>query len=156
MPATTPALIARAIIDAVTAARAEDPAAFTEAALSAAALDQATLSIVQAGIIHRLLEITHPDGLDAEDVQDALTRTVKAATWCPGVAPDLVAEVLVGSLGLTPRGLEESTTGRPHHALGRPAMLVIATLLADQPTPLPELIAAELAELERAQTIELP
>jgi len=158
MPATTPAAIARAVTGAVTAARAQDEPAFTEAALTAAALDQTALSLVQAGLIRQLLELLHPDGLDGDDVQAALTQTVTETAWCPAVSPDEVALVLIGALGLT-----GTDSDRQPHQLCRPAFLVIATLLAgvpDQfeagPDLLTELVAAQLREIERAETMEQP
>lgn len=148
MPATTPKRITSAI---ATALAATDTADFDSAVAELKALDQSRLTLVLAGIIRQLLEILHPDGLDADDVQNSLNSTVRAASWYSGLQPEALAEVLLGALGLL--APEETRWAElfPSHAV-----LLISALLPGQPNSAAQLISHELAEIERSETMEMP
>jgi len=151
MPAATPARISTAVLSAVDAARAGNADDFAEAVSDVNALDQSRLTLVLAGIIRSVLEILHPDGLDGDDVQDALTDTAKQNSWYPGLQPEAVGEVLLGALGvLAPEDVKTASAFNAH------AALVISTLSSKQPVPLSRLVERELAEIRRAETMEMP
>lgn len=151
MPATTPARISAAVRAGVEAVRSENRDDFDAALTELNALEQSRLSLVLAGIIRHLLEILHPDGLDGDDVQDALTQVARAGGWYPGLQPEAIGEVLLGSLGVLAPEDTKTAGGFVAHAV-----LLIGVLSARQPRPVTALIATELAEIERAETMELP
>ena len=175
---STPAGLRRAIGESVDAARAEDADRFAEAAVRLAAQDPQRLGQVQAGVIRSLLEESHPDGLSSADAQDVLRRCLTwAASWYPRADPGVLVLVLTGALGLTESAAEpaasddsrevdlDSREGSPDGtvrtaagpaALSEGAALLTADLLTAAGAPLAGYLDAALAELERAETIELP
>ena len=170
---STPAGLRRAIGESVEAARAEDAERFGEAAGRLAAQDPQRLVLVQAGVIRSLLEELHPDGLSSADAQDVLRRCLTwAAAWYPQADPGVLVLVLTGALGLTdsaqaaePAASDsdpdaEADDSRPAAAgpaaLSEGAALLIADLLGAAGAPLAGYLDAALAELERAETIEMP
>lgn len=137
--------IAAATDAAVTAARDRDGAALTEAVAQLAALDQAQAGLIQGTTVRLLLELTHPDGLDGDDIRTVLEQCVRAsAEWYAEVDPHVVLVLLAGALGVH----DEEEPPKPD-ALARHAALLIAHLLG--PRPLPELLTQALGEIERTQ-----
>lgn len=178
---STPAGLRRAIGESVDAALAEDADRFAEAATRLAAQDPQRLVLVQAGVIRSLLEELHPAGLSSADAQDLLRRCLSwAASWYPQADPRVLVLVLTGALGLddgaaapaasdtasSDDASDDSDTARddagPVTAAADPAApsvaaaLLIADLLSAAGAPLAGYLDAALAELERAETIELP
>jgi hypothetical protein len=177
-PATsTPAGLRRAIGESVDAALARDAERFAEAAGRLAVQDPQRLVLLQAAVIRSLLEHLHPDGLSSADAQDVLRRCLtSAATWYPQADLAVLVLVLTGALGLAepapmtptdhdaepdsaadPDGVAEPAHGvAGPAALSQGAALLIADLLEAAGAPLAGYLDAALAELERAETIELP
>jgi hypothetical protein len=176
---STPAGLRRALAESVDAALARDADRFAEAAGRLAVQDPQRLVLVQAGVIRSLLEQLHPDGLSSADAQDVLRRCLtSAASWYPQADPDVLVLVLTGALGLAegtgPAPAAASANGLDGDpdpdadadpapvpaagpaALSQGAALLIADLLAAAGAPLAGYLDAALAELERAETIELP
>jgi len=170
---STPAGLRRAIGESVDAALAGDAERFTEAAGRLAVQDPQRLVLVQAAVIRALLEELHPDGLSSADAQDVLRRCLtSAASWYPQADPGVLVLVLTGALGLSegtgpaPAArsgdeAEPDTEAEPGPtagpaALSQAAALLIADLLDTAGAPLRGYLDAALAELERAETIELP
>ncbi|MDQ1744469.1 MAG: hypothetical protein QOE23_2808 [Pseudonocardiales bacterium] len=171
---STPAGLRRAVGESVEAALAQDAERFAEAAGRLAVQDQQRLVLVQAGVIRALLEDLHPNGLSSADAQDVLRRClITAASWYPQADPSVLVLVLTGALGLAegtgpapaaatgsdPDPDAEPEPERPTAgpaALSQGAALLIADLLAAAGAPLAGYLDATLAELERAETIELP
>ena len=149
----------RSITEAVEAALSQDADRFAEAADRLAVQDPQRLSLVQAWVLRCLLEQLHPEGLSSEDAQDVLRRCLlSVASWLPQTDPDVLVLVLTGALGLSD---PESDAGNTHAAAGPAALaagaaLLIADLLSVAGGPLTGYLDAALAELERAETIELP
>lgn len=171
---STPTGLRRAIGESVDAALAQDPERFAEAAGRLAVQDPQRLVLVQAGVIRSLLEELHPDGLSSADAQDVLRHCLSsAASWYPQAEPGVLVLVLTGALGLA-EGTGPAPAARPDDdvpepdaepdaaptagpaALSQAAALLIADLLSTAGAPLRGYLDAALAELERAETIELP
>lgn len=170
---STPAGLRRAIGESIEAALAQDAERFTEAAGRLNVQDPQRLVLVQAGVIRSLLEDLHPDGLSSADAQDVLRRClISAASWYPRADPGVLVLVLTGALGLAegtgpaPAAASdaesdsdtepEPTPAAGPAALSQGAALLIADLLTAAGAPLRGYLDAALAELERAETIELP
>ncbi|GAA3339756.1 hypothetical protein GCM10020358_24670 [Amorphoplanes nipponensis] len=138
--------IAAATDAAVTAAREHDAEALTSAVDELAGQDQAQAGLILGTTVRLLLELTHPDGLDGDDIRGVLEQSVRAAAaWQPEVDPHVVLVLLAGALGVHD---DEEPAVRPD-ALARHSALLIAHLLG--PRELPELLALALGEIERAQ-----
>jgi hypothetical protein len=137
---------------AVAAARVADEAGFATAATTLMALDQPQLSLVQSTVIRQLLEELHPDGIDGDDAQQALQACVAAAGWYPELAPEVVAAVLLTALGA---GSDDAPAIRAE-VLNVHACLLIAYLLGRRAAPLTGYVDRAIAEIHRAQTMELP
>jgi len=167
---STPAGLRRAISESVEAARAEDADRFGEAASRLAVQDPHRLVLVQAGVIRSLLEELHPDGLSSADAQHVLRRCLTwAASWYPQADPGVLVLVLTGALGLTgsaePAASDSDSEADTDAsvpaaagptALSEGAALLIGDLLGASGSPLAGYLDAALAELERAETIEMP
>jgi hypothetical protein len=96
--------------------------------------------------VRLLLELTHPDGLDGDDIRTVLEQSVRsAAAWQPEVDPHVVLVLLAGALGVHD---DEEPAVQPE-ALARHSTLLIAHLLGAR--ALPELMTMALGEIERAQ-----
>ena len=153
--ATLPAAarqISTAVTDAVAAARTADADAFAEAATRLAAADPQRVSLVLGAVVRPLLEDLHPDGLDGEDLRAVLERCARAAgAWDSGVDPAVLLVVLVGALGLSD---PDEQPRLPPAEVSRNAVLLVADLLG--PRPLGPYLTASLAELARAETVEMP
>lgn len=138
--------IAAATDAAVVAARDRDPEALTSVVGELATQDQARLGLVLGTTVRLLLELTHPDGLDGDDIRTVLEQSVRSATgWQPEVDPHVVLVLLAGALGVHD---DEEPAVKPD-ALARHSVLLIAHLLGAR--PLPEVLAMALDEIERTQ-----
>jgi hypothetical protein len=145
----------RAVTEAVEAASSQDADRFALAADRLAVQDQQRLVLVQAWVLRSLLEQLHPDGLSSADAQDVLRHCLLwTAEWHAEIEPDLLVLVLTGALGLSDPDDAAATAGPA--ALGSGAALLMADLLNAAGGPLAGYLDAALAELERAETIELP
>jgi hypothetical protein len=177
--------IGATVTDAVSAARATDPAALRHAAerlvsasaVRAAPASQEQVGVVLGAVLRSLLEETHPDGLSGEDVQAVLEDCVRsAASWFPTVDIEVLVILLTGALGIhqvDPRPSDPQPDSPPDfqpdvvEAGGAPrrlgalevashAPLLLADLLAVSGRPLSGHLDAAFAEIYRAETIEMP
>lgn len=149
---STAAGLRRAITEAVEAASSQDADRFALAAERLAVQDPQRLVLVQAWVLRSLLEQLHPDGLSSADAQDVLRHCLQwTAQWHTEIEPGVLVLVLTGALGLS----EDAAAAGPA-ALGAGAALLTADLLGAAGGPLSGYLDAALAELERAETIELP
>lgn len=149
MPALPPPVreLIAAVRDGVAAAGPEPAGeAFEEAVGRVAALDPPLVAEVLGGTVRSLLEERHPDGLDADDLRAVLEGSCRQ----PGADPEVMLVVLTGALGLT----AEEVPAVPSAAVARHALLLVAHLTGGRP-PGAHLDAA-VAELARAQTVEMP
>jgi hypothetical protein len=146
--------MALAVDAAVAAARAGDAAAFADAAAGLALVDSEQLAVVLGTVSRSLIERSHPDGLGADDALHVLGSCLRsAAGWYEPLDPDALTLALTGTLGVTdpdesphPDGMAVVTHG----------ILLIADQLRVARQDLPPVLEHALAELMRAQTIELP
>jgi hypothetical protein len=102
-------------------------------------------------MVRSLLEEVYSDGLTGENVQEVLGRTVRGADWLPSVDIAGFVEVLTGALGVTDVDEQSRSRPRPAHAL-----LVVADLLAVRRSRAETYVRRALAEIHRAQTVEMP
>ena len=139
--------IAAAADAAVAAATARDREALTDAVSVLAAQDPPQTGLILGTAVRLLLEDTHPDGLDGDDVRAVLEQCVRsAAEWQPDVDPHVVLLLLAGALGV----LEDDGEPAPKpDSLARHAALLLASLLRQR--PMAGYLTAALAEIERAQ-----
>ena len=138
--------IAAATDAAVTAARDHDVEALTSAVGELAAVDQAQAGLILGTTVRLLLELSHPDGLDGDDIRTVLEQSVRsAATWQPEVDPHLMLILLAGALGVHD---DEEPPMKPD-ALARHSTLLIAQLLGER--PLPPVLTRALSEIEQTQ-----
>jgi hypothetical protein len=139
--------IAASATEAVTAARARDAEALDAAVATLAALDAAQVGLILGTAVRLLLEQGHPDGIDGDAVRDVLERCVRTAlSWQSDVDPLVVLFLLAGALGVA----EEDGSPPPKpDMLARHAALLLADLAG--PRPLPPVLTAALAEIERVQ-----
>jgi hypothetical protein len=134
---------------AVAAAAAGSAAAFEPAVADLSTVDPPASAVVLGWVVRALLEDRFPSDPDAADLRGVLTGCVSScATWDSGVDPAVLLTVLTGALGVA-----EATPLDPA-AVVRNAALLIAHLLG--PRPLAPWLDAAVAELRRAETIELP
>lgn len=143
--------IADATVDALAAVVAQDPIAFDEAVELLDRSDAAKAGNVHAEMVRSLLEEVYSDGLTGENVQEVLGRTVRGADWLPSVDIAGFVEVLTGALGVTDVDEQSRSRPRPAHAL-----LVVADLLAIRRSRAEMYVRRALAEIHRAQTVEMP
>lgn len=143
--------IADATVDALAAVVAQDPIAFDEAVELLDRSDAAKAGNVHAEMVRSLLEEVYSDGLTGENVQEVLGRTVRGADWLPSVDIAGFVEVLTGALGVTDVDEQSRSRPRPAHAL-----LVMADLLAIRRSRAETYVRRALAEIHRAQTVEMP
>jgi hypothetical protein len=119
--------IATATDAAVAAARDRDGPALAEAAGDLAALDPAQVGLILGTAVRLLLEDTHTDGLDGDDIRAVLEGCVRdAAQWQSDVDPHVLLILLAGALGVH----DDSGDPPPQpEALARHAPLLLAYLL---------------------------
>ncbi|WP_088976500.1 hypothetical protein [Micromonospora coxensis] len=140
--------IAAAATDAVDAVRAHDAEAYEAATARLAAAERSGL--VLGTVVRLLLEETHPDGLDSDDVRQVLEHCVRAAAqWRPDVDPHVVLVLLAGALGVYDPG-EDDAPPDPS-ALARHAPLLVADLLAVAGRPVGSCLEAAFTEIARTE-----
>ncbi|MEO6703901.1 MAG: hypothetical protein ABI140_10235 [Jatrophihabitantaceae bacterium] len=150
-----------AIEHSVSAAASGDPAEFELAGQLLAAADQQRLRLVQGQIVRDLLEELHPGGLSGADAQDVLQRCVQAAIgWYPAVDAQVLVIALLGALNAAEPDDQPVTDERTVALHGS---LLIADLIgatgdgsAQPAAELDRLLDSAFAEIQRAETIELP
>ena len=137
---------------AVGATAGADGAGFADAVGRLSTVDPSRVALVLGWAVRALLEELHPDGMDGEDVRAVLAGCVTAAgAWESEVDPSVLLVVLTGALGMSD---PDEQPALPPAAVARNATLLLAHLLAGRPAA-PYLDAA-FAELQRAETIEMP
>lgn len=152
MTPRTARVISESVTEAVGAARGRDAVGFGAAVGRLSTVDPSRVALVLGWAVRAVLEELHPDGLDGEDLRAVLTGCATAAgTWESEVDPSVLLVVLTGALGLSD---PDEQPALPPAAVARNATLLLAHLLGERP-PAPYLDAA-FAELERAETIEMP
>ncbi|MEU4773774.1 hypothetical protein [Micromonospora sp. NPDC023644] len=140
--------IATAATDAVAAARERAPEAYDVAVARLATAERSGL--VLGAVVRLLLEETHPDGLDGDDVRQVLEGCVRgAAQWRPDVDPHVVLVLLAGALGVYDPDGDESPPDPPDVA--RHAPLLVADLLAATGRPLDGYLTAAFTEIARTE-----
>jgi hypothetical protein len=149
--------MALAVDAAVTAARAGDAAAFAEAADELSRVEAEQLAVLLGTVTRNLLERSHPDGLDADDVAHVLGSTLKlAAGWYEGLDGDAVVLALTGALGIFAEPEPDERPRPAGAAVVAHGLLLIADQLRVLALPAAPFLNAALKELMRAQTVELP
>ncbi len=144
--------ISAAVTDAVTAARAADADGFADAVGRLSTVDPQRVAVLLGWVVRSLLEELHPDGMDGEDLRAVLTGSATAAgTWQSEVDPSVLLVVLTGALGLSD---PDEQPVLPPAAVARNATLLLTHLLGER--PLARYLDGAFAELERAETIEMP
>ncbi|WP_433536104.1 hypothetical protein ACQPZK_30085 [Micromonospora sp. CA-249363] len=147
LPASARAIAVTATA-AVAAAQARDDQAYDEAVDDLAADERSGL--VLGTVVRLLLEESHPDGLDGDDVRQVLTRCVQGATrWRSDVDPHVVLVLLAGALGVYDPEGDDAPPGAS--ALARHSPLLVADLLAATGGPLDGYLAAAFTEIERTE-----
>ncbi len=145
--------MALAIDAAVSAARAGEAAAFTDAADDLGRMDREQLAVVLGAVTRELLERSHPDGLGASDAEQVLASCLRsAASWYEPLDGDSLIQALTGTLGI--HDPDESAPAGP--AVVTHGLLLIADQLTVLSQALPPVLDRALRELMRAQTIEFP
>ncbi|MEU5942088.1 hypothetical protein ABZ807_23530 [Micromonospora sp. NPDC047548] len=140
--------IAGAATDAVEAARARDGEAYEVATARLAGAERSGL--VLGAVVRLMLEETHPDGLDGDDVRRVLERCVRAAApWRPEVDPHVVLVLLASALGVYDPG-EDDAPPEPA-AIARHAPLLVADLRAVTGRPVEGYLGAAFTEIERTE-----
>ncbi|MEU7927383.1 hypothetical protein [Micromonospora sp. NPDC049801] len=147
LPASARAIAVTATA-AVAAAQARDDQAYDETVDDLAADERSGL--VLGTVVRLLLEESHPDGLDGDDIRQVLARCVQdAARWRSDVDPHVVLVLLAGALGVYDPEGDDSPPGAS--ALARHAPLLVADLLAVTGAPLADYLAAAFSEIERTE-----
>jgi hypothetical protein len=145
-------VIGESVTAAVGAARAGDGEGFADAVGRLSTVDPQRVAVVLGWVIRSLLEELHPDGMDGEDLRAVLTRAATAAgTWESEVDSAGLLVVLTGALGLSD---PDEQPVLPPAAVAGNATLLLTHLLGER--PLPRYLDSAFAELERAETIEMP
>jgi hypothetical protein len=138
---------------AVSAARAGQAGAFTDALADLARVDREQLAVLLGAMTQDLLERSHPDGLDSDDAEQVLQSCIRsAAAWYEPLDSDTLIRALTGALGIAD---PEDAPPLDGWAVTAHGLLLIADLLpaAEDLAPI---VDAALRELMRAQTVELP
>ncbi len=148
-------VIASTVTDAAAAAGARDLDAYQDVGARLAALNSEQVAVVVGAVVRSLLEELHPDGLDGDDLRAVLERCVRsAAGWLPQVDVDVLVVLLTGALGVHQPEAEPRILAPLDVALHAPLLLV--DLLGVSGRPLAGYLTAALAEVARAETVELP
>ena len=137
-----------AATDAVAAVRARDVEAYEAASVRLAGAERSGL--VLGAVVRLLLEQTHADGLDGDDVRQVLEHCVRStAEWRPDVDPHVVLVLLAGALGVYDPGEDDSPPDPA--AIARHAPLLVADLLTATDRPLEGFLTAAFTEIERTE-----
>lgn len=147
--------IAESTASAVAAAAEADPDAFGESTAQLLAADPERVRAVHSTMVRELLEDAHPDGLSGEAVQSVLDRCARAAaSWLPDLDAGVLAVVLTGSLGVSDPDEDAVRVGWA--PIVRHAVLVIADLVTVTRVGVDGYLHRAIAEIARAETVELP
>jgi hypothetical protein len=147
--------VATTVTDAVAAACERDPDGYREVAARLAALNSEQVAVVVGAVVRSLLEELHPDGLDGDDLRAVLERCVRSTLdWLPSVDVDVLVVLLTGALGVHQSEAEARVLAPLDVALHAP--LLLADLLSVAGRPLAGYLTAALAEVARAETVEMP
>lgn len=179
-------LLRQAVSGCVAAATAQDAESFDLECRGLNGLDQQRLRLVQSAIILQLLQDLHPQGLSGEDARQALEKSSRsAAGWYPDLDPGALATVLLGALGAGDPADSSTTDGasadgdpadsystgvdpadgssrdRAAEAgdptrLAAHGCLLISDLLAGNDGGLDRYLDLAFAEIQRAETMEMP
>lgn len=145
-------MLVRLVTRAVEAAAGADAAAFAAASGDLARFDAEQARVVLGWVLRQTLEERSPDGLDADDVRAAVAGTAGSAAWFAALDPRILVVVLTAALGEHPDPEEIPRLG---HAL----VLAHSVLLVHElvtPRGLRRALESALAEVRRAETVELP
>jgi hypothetical protein len=155
-----------AVLDAIRAAVAADGPALADCGPALAALDEPRLRIVLGEMLRSAMEELHPDGLSSADAQDLIEHCVEQAGWYPELDPEVLVVVLLGAFGAHD---PDQQPALPPAVVAQHAAVLLVDLLTgpaetepDQLDPAALIDRAErllnraLAELERAETMEMP
>jgi hypothetical protein len=149
--------MALAVDAAVTAAQAGDAQAFADATGDLSRAEPEQLAVLLGAVTRDLLERSHPDGLDSDDVEHVLGSCLKrAAGWYAGLDGDALIMALTGTLGITTEPDPDEPPRPPGPAVVAHGLLLIGDQLRVLGRPLAPFLDAALRELMRAQTVELP
>lgn len=154
-PLTSPARLSASVLAAAQAADAQDEAAFTEAVTTLSALDEDQVRTVLGWVLRGALEELHPDGLDADDLRDVVGRVAREALpWFTGTDPQVLVVALTGAFGEHPEADGEPRL--PHPGVVAHSVLLARDLARAGGRPLARHLDAALAEVRRAETMEMP
>ena len=158
--------VERVVHEGVVAAYSADAERLAQATVRIGSQDPQRLAIVSAAVIRSLLERHYAGGLDGDDAKELLQDTIASGAWFDDLDATVLVTVLTGALGISDPAETPPTASL---AMFAHACLLIAFLLdarSTEPRPdelspaadraLTSLITAALAEIERAETIELP
>ena len=148
------AALSSALTGAVEAASAGDLAAYEMALARLRSLDPAQVGVVSGAVVRGLLEELHPGGLTGELVGAVLRRAAGSGAWLPDLDPAVLLVVVTGALGLL--DVQDQPVQLSTDAVLRHAPVLVASLLASLAAPVGPRLTAALAELRRAETVELP
>lgn len=165
-----------AILDAIRAAAVADGPALAHCGPTLAALDEPRLRIVLGEMLRTAWEELHPDGLSSADAQELIEHCTEQAAWYPELDPEVLVVVLLGAFGAHDPDQQAST--QPAAVAQHAAVLLVDLLTGtdlptgtdlltgtDLPTGKAEtallrraerLLDRALAELQRAETMEMP
>jgi hypothetical protein len=143
-------VISESVTAAVGAAQAGEGEGFAEAVGRLSTVDPQRVAVVLGWVVRSLLEELHPNGMDGEDLRAVLTGCA-AVAGASDVDPSVLLVVLAGALGLSDPDEQPAV---PPDAVAGNATLLITYLLG--PRPLARYLDAAFAELERAETVEMP
>ncbi len=147
-----PALLLRLVTRAVDAVG--DAGGFAGASAELARFDAEQARVVLGWVLRRALEERHPDGLDADDLRDAVAATARAAQWFDGLDPRILVVVLTAALGEHPDPEEVPRLG--HALVLQHSLLLVHDLATGPGRPLRRALDAALSEVHRAETMEMP
>lgn len=151
-----------AVLDAIRAAVAADRPALVDAGPALAALDEPRLRIVLGEMLRCAMEELHPDGLSSADAQELIEHCTEQAAWYPELDPEVLVVVLLGAFGAHD---PDQQPGYPPATVAQHAAVLLVDLLAGAASgpvataplaPAERLLDRALAELERAETMEMP
>ena len=142
--------LARALTDAVQAAARADAAAFDDATDRLARYDPDHVRRLLSAVLRPLLEQTHPDGVDGDDLAAVLEDCSRATLpWWPRVEPVALAVVLTGAFGIEVAAREELPVRLDDADVTRHAVLVTEHLLRAAGRPLKPLLDNAFVEIAR-------
>ena len=164
-----------AIIAAIEAAQAQAPARLDQLSAALRGPLAAHADTVLSAVVWDLLERQHPEGLDGGDIADALALCVQDGAWHAEVEVRTLVIVLLGALGVAdpaPDAQHSDAQGsdaqddlqdgapipdRPSDAaLRRHALLMAASLCRAAGESPSRAVRSAVAEIERAETHEMP